>query len=188
MLCLFKRNKNCKNEEKSLKLKIDTIPETAWFSNLRSELPVYDWDIIRKKAYKDAGYACTICGIKAKMHAHEIWEFDEEKQIQKLLKVAAVCPDCHQVIHFGLASAQGKFEEAKAHFLKINQCSERQFELHYGQAYGDWARKSLRNWKLDLSILDDLGLVYLGLLKEKALKPKPKAYKSALEEMMDDQH
>lgn len=48
---------------KKLKLKVEMIPKSTHFINLRSLVPD-KWDEIRRKCYKDANYKCEICGGK----------------------------------------------------------------------------------------------------------------------------
>ena len=64
-----------------MKLTVDLIPESAFFKNLRSELPAKQWDALRKKCYEKAGNKCEICGGRGTKHAveaHEIWQYFED--------------------------------------------------------------------------------------------------------------
>src|SRR5579862_704679 len=93
-------------------LTINLIPSTAWYKNLRSELPKGEWDKLRKAQYKTANYVCEICGasgleqgFKWPVEAHEVWEFDDKEHIQKLISLIALCPLCHMCQHYGRSSA-----------------------------------------------------------------------------------
>ena len=69
-----------------MKLTIELVPKTAWFSNLRSILARAAWDKLRKESYKNAAHKCEICGGYGKKHpveCHEIWEYDDKNHIQK---------------------------------------------------------------------------------------------------------
>ena len=55
---------------------------------------------------------------------HEIFEFDDQKLIQKLTKLVALCPDCHMVKHIGLAEVNGNLKKATKHFMKVNKTSK----------------------------------------------------------------
>ena len=39
-----------------MKLEIDLVPSTAWYSNLRKKVSQKDWDRIRKQSYADANH------------------------------------------------------------------------------------------------------------------------------------
>ncbi|MDE6076045.1 MAG: HNH endonuclease, partial [Clostridia bacterium] len=71
-----------------MKLNFELVPDSCWYSNLRSALPQGAWDVIRKKAYARANGKCMICGAPtARPEAHEQWEYDDEKGVQKLANV-----------------------------------------------------------------------------------------------------
>ena len=72
------------------KLDFQLVPDGCWYTNLRSALPKETWDRVRKKAYARAGGRCMICGKAGRLEAHEVWEYDDKKHIQKLADVIAV--------------------------------------------------------------------------------------------------
>lgn len=77
------------------KLNFELVPDSCWYSNLRSILTPAQWDVVRKDAYARAEGRCMICGCPAKrLEAHERWEYDESTQTQKLADVVAVCRRC----------------------------------------------------------------------------------------------
>src|SRR3972149_12027864 len=98
-------------ESKPPRLTIELVPGTTWFSNLRSILPKEDWDALRRPAYRLAGYRCEICGGRGDRYpvaAHEVWKYDVRKHIQRLIRLIALCPACHEVKHIGLAGGRGR--------------------------------------------------------------------------------
>lgn len=44
------------------KLTIELVPGTSFFNNVRSAVTTSEWNVIKKKCYKKAGYKCEICG------------------------------------------------------------------------------------------------------------------------------
>lgn len=143
-----------------LKLEIELVPRTCWFSNLRKTLTRREWDIIRKYTYglsKDS--SCMICGSKeGRLNAHEIWEYDLNTHTQKLIGLVALCDDCHMVKHIGFAQLNGKFEEAADHFCLINNCDLEVFNEKIVRAKELFDNRSnIDNWKLDISYLKDIG-------------------------------
>lgn len=140
---------------KDLKLTIELVPQTSWYSNLRKVLPQSEWDKIRKKAYADCGYKCGICGATGKLNCHEIWEYDEQHRSQKLVGFIALCDLCHHVKHIGLAgilAQQGKldYELVVKHFMAVNGCDRETFEEHKHEAFHQWQERSQHEWDIDL--------------------------------------
>lgn len=136
------------------KLNFELVPDSCWYSNLRSELPKEAWDKIRKKAYALAGGKCMICGaLSSRLDAHEQWEYDDEKGVQKLVNVVAVCRACHEVIHIGRTQLMGREREASEHFMKVNGCTYAEYRKALGEANEMHRERSRREWQLDVSEL-----------------------------------
>ena len=69
-----------------MKLNFELVPDSCWYSNLRSQLPKEVWDRIRKKAYARAGGKCMLCGAPtARLEAHE--QCREKEACEHYLKV-----------------------------------------------------------------------------------------------------
>lgn len=137
----------------------ELVPSTSWFKNLRSELPKEIWDIVRKHVYEQTKSKCEICHGRGQRHpveCHEVWEYDEATGIQKLIRLIALCPACHEVKHFGLAQIRGREAEAFQHLCKVNGILPDKASDIVDKAFEDWARRSGMDWKLDLSALHDL--------------------------------
>lgn len=141
-----------------MKLDFELVPDSCWYSNLRSLLPPGGWDIIRKKAYARANGHCMICGAPTRrLEAHEQWSYDEANAVQKLTGVIAVCHACHEVIHIGRTQLMGREREAADHFMKVNGCTYAEYRKALGEANEAHRRRNLiPEWKLDLSVLKDL--------------------------------
>lgn len=139
-------------------LYIDLVPGKAWFSNLRSELLEAEWDAVRKKVYRAAGYHCRICGEQGPNHpveAHERWHFDEATRVQTLVCVTALCPGCHQATHYGLARVRGLDREADARLMRVNGWNKAQLQAHINEAMTIGRRQADMDWRLDARWLLD---------------------------------
>lgn len=135
-------------------LNFELVPDSCWYSNLRSMLSQKQWDFIRKDAYARSGGKCVFCGAKGRLEAHEQWDYDEENAVQKLKDVIAVCPKCHEVIHIGRTQLLGKDREAEEQFMKVNRCTYADFKKALAQANVDHIRRNkVAEWKIDLSYL-----------------------------------
>ncbi len=139
-------------------LTIELVPQTAWFSNLRSELSKEWWDKLRKEAYRQAGYQCEICGGRGEkwpVECHEKWAYDDQKKIQTLLGLVALCPSCHRVKHIGLATMQGKLPEAVDHLMLVNDMTEKEAVQCVGDAIAVNTERSRFEWTMDITWLEE---------------------------------
>src|SRR3989304_10056088 len=106
-----------------LKLEIELVPASSWNNNLRNLLKPKMWENLRKEVYRKYNYKCAICNSDGRLHAHEIWGYDDKNHIQKLVDIIALCSKCHAVKHIGLAGIQARegkinFEKLIKHFMK----------------------------------------------------------------------
>lgn len=116
---------------KDFKLTIELLPKGAWGNDLSKTLPKKDWDVLRNACYQRADHKCEICGYETDdLDAHEVWEFDSISKTQTLKDIIGICSRCHGVKHFKNSVRMGFEEKAKAHFLKVNNCSEKDFANH----------------------------------------------------------
>ena len=145
-----------KTEGVEYKLNFELVPDSCWYSNLRTLLKPSAWDLIRRKAYAQNGGKCAFCGAKPKrLEAHEQWEYDEDNKIQRLKRVVALCHACHQVVHIGYAQMKGDEEAACRHFMKVNGCSYADYRKALGKANEDHARRNrVDEWTLDINWLE----------------------------------
>jgi hypothetical protein len=138
------------------KLTIELVPETCWFSNVRSEVSPEEWDRIRKDVYEKAGHRCQVCGGVGPKHpveCHEIWEYDDKARTQRLASLIALCPSCHEVKHIGLAQVKGNERRARSHLATVNGWSTDYAADYIRDAFETWRERSRRKWKLDISYL-----------------------------------
>lgn len=146
--------------EKS-KLTIELVPKTCWYSNVRSNVSIKDWDKLRHHTYKQANHRCEVCGEVGRQHpveCHEIWKYDDEQHIQTLIGLIALCPACHECKHIGLAQIKGRGEIALQHLAEVNKWSFKQAENYVSECFDSWQERSRFNWKLDISYLEQFGI------------------------------
>lgn len=137
-------------------LKPELVPEACWRSNLRSWLSPDEWDIVRKDAYKRAGYRCRICGAKGRMEAHERWSYDDNRALQTLEDVLALCHACHEVVHISRTQLMGRGAEAMEHFMRVNGCSQSDYHAELARVNTEYLqRNKIEEWTTDISWLKD---------------------------------
>ena len=138
------------------RLTLDLIPHTCWFSNVRNHLEKEDWDKVRKKVFQDAPNVCEVCGGNGRkwpVECYEIFEYNENTKIQKLVRLVALCPACHQVKHFGKAQMDGKEDEALTHLCKVNGWTRSYGRKYINEQMDIYYQRSEIEWQLDLSYL-----------------------------------
>jgi 5-methylcytosine-specific restriction endonuclease McrA len=149
------------------KLVCELVPAKTQYINLRKELSALEWDYVRKNCYRNAGYVCEICDDNGKnqgrnhpVECHEKWEIDHEKRIQTLTGVIALCPECHQVKHAGLAHINGRMPHVLAHLVKVNQWTLIEAMEHVNEAFQQW------NSTQNIQYVVDMSYAYLYLLPQ----------------------
>jgi hypothetical protein len=138
------------------KLTIELVPKSSWYDNVRSNVSKSTWDRIRKLVYLKANYVCEICGEKGKRHpveCHEVWEYDLNTCTQKLIRLIALCPDCHSVKHIGRAYACGGYHAALRHLCKVNNWSKATANKYVHQQFAVWSLYSQFEWDVDTDAL-----------------------------------
>ena len=145
------------NQEPTLRLHIDLVPESCWYSNLRHVLPDEAWDELRRKVYAACGYRCAICGARGQLHCHEVWSYDDATRVQRLEGFQALCENCHHIKHLGYAgilASQGKldYDALVTHFLRVNGCDRATFQRHRDEAFAQWEERSHHEWTTDFGL------------------------------------
>ncbi len=142
-------------------LTIELVPQTCWYSNVRSNVSQDDWEKLKKITFKRAGYRCEICGgrgTKWWVECHERWEYDDVRHIQKLVGLLALCPACHEVKHMGLATTRGHAAQATDHLARVNDWTLADAEAYVEVCFEVWSQRSKHEWQLDISCLQDYGI------------------------------
>ena len=146
---------------KELKLKAELVPKASWFKNLRAYVPAGDWELLRQETYARYGNKCGICSAEGRLNCHEVWEYDENTQVQHLTGLIALCDMCHHVKHIGMAgvlATQGKldYQRVVEHFMKVNDCDNAAFDNHMKQVFVQWEIRSSYKWKIDFGKYKEL--------------------------------
>src|SRR3712207_8436185 len=92
-------------------LTVELVPRTAWFKNVRSHVTREEWERLKKIVFGRAGHRCEVCGGRGPrwpVECHEVFAYDDERRVQKLTALVALCPACHEVKHIGLAGLRGR--------------------------------------------------------------------------------
>lgn len=145
-----------------IKLVVELVPESCWFSNLRSVLSPEKWKALKSLAYKKANYRCEICGGRGPqwpVEAHEVWEYFDDIGEQRLKSIVALCPSCHEVKHFGLAKCRRRGEIALMHFMQVNGLDRARSTAYIDAQFDIWYQRSQKKWRTDLKALLNYGIM-----------------------------
>jgi len=145
-----------------MKLTIELVPQTAWYSNVRSNVTRGEWDKIRKESYQKADHKCEVCGdvgtnqgFRHKIECHEIWDYNDETHKQTLTGMVSLCPRCHKVKHIGLAQIKGEYGIALNQLMTVNQIDKDEAEKYVEESFMVWEERSKFEWELDISYLNE---------------------------------
>ena len=111
---------------------------------------------LEKNVYRKARYKCEICGGQGTRYpvaCHEIWIYEDNDLIQKLDGLIALCPNCHEVKHIGLAEKHGRLDSAKRHLTNVNNWTNYQTEEYLSLIKQIWLERSKFEWGLNLDWL-----------------------------------
>lgn len=140
------------------KLRVELVPSTCWLSNVRSYLTKHYWEKLSREVAEDGGERCEVCRGRGRQHAvecHEVWLYDDERQVQKLLRLQALCPTCHGIKHLGRTIARGKEEMALYWLGKVNGWDQPTTLWYVDAVFKQWAERSRVEWLLDLQVLGE---------------------------------
>lgn len=142
-------------------LTVELVPQTAWGSNLRSILSAREWRVCQQYVYARSGRRCEVCGgvgHKWPVECHEIWEYDDDRSVQTLMGLIALCPTCHRCKHAGYAEAQGRLGEVVMQLCQVNGWITDQALGYLEHAFDVWRERSSYEWTLDTTWLELIGL------------------------------
>jgi hypothetical protein len=187
------------SQKSNPKLTVEMVPRTCHYSNVRTMVTPKQWDELRFATYDKAKHTCEICGdnghnqgYKHRVECHEIWNYDDNTQTQKLTGLIALCPTCHQVKHIGRSKRIGKGYNCYKQLTKVNHWTKEMIDKHILDSQAEYRIRSKMQWKLDISILNEKPYeLNLNLNKDRVfspyIKPKVKKIDLMVQEALDRQ-
>jgi hypothetical protein len=143
----------------------DLLPGNVWGSNLRGIFSRDEWDDLRIPVCEAADNRCEVCkehsvdrsGRQRRPDCHELWHFEStaEAKVQRLIRLIALCVDCHRVQHIGLAQVKGELPLVRRQLKKVNSWTDSQVDRAMDDAVARYEWRGRYGWDLDLSLLAD---------------------------------
>jgi hypothetical protein len=140
---------------------VELVPSTCWWSNVRSHVASAEWERLRRATAAAAGNRCEICGGRGRRHpveCHEVWVYDDTTRVQRLVRLIAICPACHEVKHLGLAGKRGRLGAALAHLARVNGWTADDAGVYAEVVFEQWSARSRHQWTLDCTVLEAQGV------------------------------
>ena len=166
----FRKSNETTADQKPIRLTVELVPETCWFTNVRSVVQPDEWQRLKQITYRKARYRCEVCsgrGEQWPVECHERWQYDDDKHIQRLMGLIALCPVCHEVKHRGFANISGRKHSAAQHLAKVNGWTMEE-ALAYIQAQCEvWEQRSQWTWQLDIRWLEQFGITIKPSVKRR---------------------
>lgn len=146
-------------------LEIELVPSTCWWSNVRSQVTKAQWETCKTLVRRRSGNRCEICGGAGTgwaIECHEIWRYDDDKQIQTLVGLIALCPNCHRAKHLGRSQVKlspGALDALYGHICKVNGWGwSHLMNTVLPTVFAIWSIRSEWDWGLDVSYLAEIGV------------------------------
>ncbi|WNQ12074.1 hypothetical protein MJA45_03150 [Paenibacillus aurantius] len=141
-----------------LKLMVELIPEFTHGYNLHGHhgdglITGYQWNKLSKYIREESNNTCEICSTNEKntgYDCHEVWEFNIDSKVQKLVKLQCICKNCHAVKHFGrsMGNIIGFEKIGVEHFCKVNNTTPEIFHEHYEAVCKQFIERSKISWEV----------------------------------------
>ena len=132
-------------------LETELVPETCWYTNLRSILTQKNWRMLSQAVRERSGGVCPICGMETPMEeldAHETWGYNDITHEQYLEKIVGICDNCHMVKHIGKTNIDGLYEVAREWHAAVNDVSVEESEKIIANDFQVWKERSQHDWRL----------------------------------------
>ncbi|MGH6872847.1 MAG: 3'-5' exonuclease [Rhizomicrobium sp.] len=152
-------------------LQIQLVPALAWGRNVRAVVAGDTWEALRwhlgaalfrprflsldlpEHTYRER-LKCAYCGAEQRsLDLHELWHFDDDNRVQRLIGLEPICSKCHLSVHMGYANATGRTQEAKTHLASVNGWTAAQAKTHSDQTFALWESRAATRYELDVSYL-----------------------------------
>lgn len=154
-------------------LSVDMVPLSMWGCNVRAVVSKETWKelqvFFRSVSWVLGEYhsliyppnnrearllQCAGCNKNiSDLELHEVWEFDDQRLIQKLVNLVPLCRNCHLSVHLGRANQLGLKDVALNHLAAVNKWTAAQLAKHVEESSDSWLRRSKHTYALDLSWL-----------------------------------
>ncbi len=147
--------------DSSLRLHVELIPMPLWRTNVRSKVMSREWKRLRGIVLEAAGHRCEVCGAAGERRAldcNEVWEYDDVRQIQRLVRLEALCPACHAAKHIGREIVQGRGKQAADHLAEVNGWTWEQTKQYIAEVFDRYKTRSAKQeWTQNLEALSQYG-------------------------------
>lgn len=130
------------------------IPQPLHGKSLSRLLKRKLWDVLGRSVRARAEGRCEICGQEStRLDCHEVWSYDDERRVARLVGLKAVCSPCHLSTHMGRATSIGRQDQAIDHLMEVNDWTWDEARPYVAHAMQEYVMRSKNAWVLDVSDL-----------------------------------
>jgi hypothetical protein len=128
----------------------ELVPEPLWYLSGQNLLPRRQWQAIRAAVIAEVGSHCSACAqpIAASAICHEMWSYENDAGIARLLGLTIICRPCNGVHHFGQASVGGWLPAVFEQLESVNGIDHAAAKEMLRQAKANWRSQSARSWTI----------------------------------------
>lgn len=126
------------------------------------------WDELRRRTFLKTGFRCETCGTDRNLECHELWEYHEPlpqylarnaSGVQRLVRLIALCADCHETHHLGLAEQRGRGPIAYGRISAYNRWTADHLDQYRDFLIARYERRCQCFWAIDISCLAGAPLI-----------------------------
>ena len=79
------------------RLTVEMVPQPLWALSAKKCVPADQWQRVRGPVLDVASGRCQVCRAipDRSLECHEVWTYDDDRCVQRLADLVALCPDCH---------------------------------------------------------------------------------------------
>ena len=152
---LIEANRLLPRKRTSMNLTIESSPQTTHGQTLQRLMRPGEWKKLRETEMARSGHHCEACGATGILHCHEVWDYDDDKHVQRLKNFMVLCQTCHIFKHLDSIYAraiEGRLEwsDVVEHYIRVNDCSGLRFWRDRKAALAKWKRREKHKWEVDL--------------------------------------
>ena len=142
----------------SSKLKPRLVPALLWGMSGHRRLSQRHWRRIRSQVLDAAEGRCRYCGdaYATGMICDEVWHYDPDGQVARLMELQIICRACNDVIHLGQARSRlgpRATDAARDRMARVNGTSGSEAQEEINSSWMRWHRLGMvPRWTIEVEV------------------------------------
>lgn len=130
----------------------EPLPTSLHGENFRTTLGDGEWGLIRRYVFSRAKGICEICGSPSGDECHETFSFDFSQGEARIIRLQALCCDCHASIHWAFTQITQPYEVVEELYKRMERMSiqrGKNFEVEMKNSIKQFEIKEKIEWKFN---------------------------------------